>query len=107
MNNTAISTGHPDAGRVYAAAYQATLERYNVLREELGSAQQLANMWKEQERLRCVQLTDVGKERDDLQQRLTISEKYVQRLVNCSKNQDSIATGYLSDILDVIKGNNV
>lgn len=24
---------------------------------------------------------------------------YVQRLVNCSKNQDSVATGYLSDIL--------
>ena len=44
---------------------------------------------------------------NQLQQRLTTAEKYVQRLVNCSKNQDSIATGYLSDILDVIKGNNV
>lgn len=27
---------------------------------------------------------------------------YVQKLVDCSKNQDSVATGYLSDILSAL-----
>lgn len=39
----------------------------------------------------------------DLQQRLTVADQYVQRLIDCSKGKDSIATGYLSDILDVLK----
>lgn len=43
----------------------------------------------------------------DKQQRLTATEQFVQKLIDCTKNQDSIATGYLSDILDVIKGENV
>ena len=43
----------------------------------------------------------------DIQQRLTLAEQFVQKLIDCTKNQDSIATGYLSDILDVIKGENV
>lgn len=42
-------------------------------------------------------------ERDALQQRLTVAEQFVQKLVDCSKGQDSIATGYLSDILDSLK----
>ena len=45
-----------------------------------------------------------NRERAALQQRLTATEQFVQKMVDCSKNQDSIATGYLSDILDVIKG---
>ena len=43
-------------------------------------------------------------ERDALQQRLTVAEQFVQRLIDFTKNQDSITTGYLSDILNVIKG---
>ena len=38
-----------------------------------------------------------------LQQRLTFAEQRVQRMVDCSKGQDSIATGYLSDILALLK----
>lgn len=38
-------------------------------------------------------------ERDALRVHLAAGIAYVQRLVNCSKNQDSVATGYLSDIL--------
>lgn len=58
----------------------------------------------------CSILTDLTKtisaEKHDLQQCLTVAEQFVQKLINSSKNQDSIATGYLSDILDVINGNN-
>lgn len=43
-------------------------------------------------------------EGDALQQRLTDAECFVQKMIDCSKGQDSIASGYLSDILDVIKG---
>lgn len=39
----------------------------------------------------------------DLQQRLTVAEQFVQKLVDCSKGQDSIATGYLSDIFAELK----
>lgn len=39
-----------------------------------------------------------------LQTRLQSVQKYVEKLIDQSKNQDSVATGYLSDILDVIKG---
>lgn len=35
MNKITISTGHPDAGRVYSEAYDAALAREAVLREEL------------------------------------------------------------------------
>lgn len=44
-------------------------------------------------------------ENDDLQQRLTVAERYVQKMIDCSQGQDSIATGYLAEILDAIKGN--
>lgn len=39
----------------------------------------------------------------DLQQRLTVAEQRVQRMVECSKGRDSVATGYLSDILALLK----
>lgn len=42
---------------------------------------------------------------DAIHKRLTDAEKFVQKMVDCTKGQDSIATGYLSDILDVVKGN--
>jgi len=38
-----------------------------------------------------------------LQQRLTFAEQRVQRMVDCSRGKDSVATGYLSDILDLLK----
>ena len=38
-----------------------------------------------------------------LQQRLTVAEQRVQRMVDCSKGKDSVATGYLSDILALFK----
>lgn len=49
--------------------------REAALREELASSNQLINMWREQERLRCVQASESGKECDALQQRLTDAEK--------------------------------
>lgn len=36
MNKITISTGHPDAGRVYAEAYEEALAREDELREELA-----------------------------------------------------------------------
>lgn len=48
-----------------------------------------------------------AEEYDEVCERLTAAEQFVQKLIDCAKNQDSIATGYLSDILDVIKGENV
>lgn len=42
-------------------------------------------------------------ERDALQQRLTVAEQFVQKMVDCTKGQGSIATGYLSDILAALK----
>ena len=46
-----------------------------------------------------------AEEYDEVYERLTTAEQYVQKLIDASENQDSIATGYLSDILNVIKGN--
>lgn len=86
MNKITISTGHPDAGLVYAEAYEAVLVREAALREELNSAQQLANMWKEQERLRCVQLSDASKELDAAFRRV------------CLANEES--TEHLSVVVD-------
>lgn len=48
-----------------------------------------------------------AEEYDEVCERLTAAEQFVRKLIDCAKNQDSIATGYLSDILDVIKGENV
>lgn len=44
-------------------------------------------------------------EGDALQRRLTDAEHYVQKMIYCSRGQDSIAAGYLANILDVIRGN--
>lgn len=41
----------------------------------------------------------------DLERRLSETEEFLNKMVYCTKGQDSIATGYLSDILDVLKGN--
>ena len=40
----------------------------------------------------------------ELEQRLSETEEFLNKMVCCTKGQDSIATGYLSDILDVLKG---
>ena len=41
----------------------------------------------------------------ELERRLSETEEFLNKMVYCTKGQDSIATGYLSDILDVLKGN--
>lgn len=41
----------------------------------------------------------------ELERRLSETEEFLNKMVYCAKVQDSIATGYLSDILDVLKGN--
>jgi len=41
MGKITISTGHPDAGRVYAEAYDAALSREAALREEIELAKQV------------------------------------------------------------------
>lgn len=44
-----------------------------------------------------------GRRGDALQRRLAVAEQFVQRLVDCSKGNDSIATSYLADILATFK----
>ena len=41
----------------------------------------------------------------ELERRISETEAFLNKMVYCTKGQDSIATGYLSDILDVLKGN--
>lgn len=41
----------------------------------------------------------------ELERSLSETEEFLNKMVYCTKGQDSIATGYLSDILDVLKGN--
>lgn len=63
--------------------------------------------------IRCVREADFDRvtvERDALQQRLTAADEreaagiaFVARLIECAGEQPSIATGYLRDILDVLK----
>ena len=48
-------------------------------------------------------IEDANDKSKALQQRLTVAEQLVQKMVDCSKGQDSIATGYLSDILAELK----
>ena len=63
---------------------------------------EVSRFWcNEAKNIRCVRESDF----DALQRRLTEAESFVQKMVDCTKGQDSIATGYLSDILDVLKGN--
>lgn len=47
---------------------------------------------------------DVVAKAADLERRLSETEAFLNKMVYCTKGQDSIATGYLSDILDVLKG---
>lgn len=61
MEKITISTGHPDAGRVYAEAYDAALSREAALREELSK---LADDY-------CEKVDDLV----DVQQRLTVAEQ--------------------------------
>ena len=67
----------------------SSAEREAALREELSK---LADDY-------CEKVDDLV----DLQQRLTEAERYVQKMIDCSQGQDSIATGYLADILAKLK----
>lgn len=60
MSKITISTGHPDAGRVYAEAYDAALAREAALREDLLNMTSLA--------------TRRGDRIDSLRDRLTVAE---------------------------------
>lgn len=71
------------------AERDAALAREAALREELANTQELAGL--------------NAKLALALQQRLTGAEQRVQRMVDCSNGQDSVATGYLSDILALLK----
>lgn len=75
-------------------------EREASLREELSMERNITTGQRKS-------LDVCAEQINTLQKRLTVAEQFVQRMADCSKNQDSIATGYLSDILDVIKGKNV
>ena len=48
---------------------------------------------------------DVVSKVSELERRLFETEEFLNKMVYCTKGKDSIATGYLSDILDVLKGN--
>lgn len=48
---------------------------------------------------------DVVAKVSELERRISETEEFLNKMVYCTKGQDSIATGYLSDILDVLKGN--
>lgn len=75
MEKITISTGHPDAGRVYAEAYDAALEREAALLEDIEMAKQV------QETTDAI-VTMVDGQRDHwiekcglLKQRLTVAER--------------------------------
>ncbi|KAA8702835.1 hypothetical protein [Pseudomonas proteolytica] len=75
MSEITISTGHPDAGRIYAEA----LTRVTAERDALQA------------------LLTAEDERADS------AITFVTRLIECAGRQPSIATGYLRDILDTLK----
>lgn len=73
MNKITISTGHPDAGRVYAEAYEEVLAREAALREELEDAKskQHKGTW-------IALCGEAIKQRNDAQQRLTGAEQLLR-----------------------------
>ena len=85
---------------VLAEDYDASLTREAALREELVTSRAAFK-----EELDGVKYTrrKFRQERDALQQRLTDAERYMQKMIDCSQSQDSIATGYLADILAKLK----
>ena len=84
------------------ANLDAALGREAALREELESIKASVDGYDSPEH--AAQVADeLGHQCNILQQRLTVAEQRVQRMVECSKGQDSVATGYLSDILALLK----
>lgn len=82
---------------------EALQDREAALREDLTRSNESAQkciVSADRQHLRAV---NAERERDALQKRLTVAEQRVQRMVDCSKGQDSVATGYLSDILTLLK----
>lgn len=75
MNKITISTGHPDAGRIYAEAYDAALAREAVLREELATIRADRDAEKKM-KAKARDQRDVQTIRAcELQQRLTVAEQ--------------------------------
>ena len=81
-----------DVKYVSEVAYDAALAREAALREELAALRESYEAMRDRKNSIVY-----------LQQRLTVAEQRVQRMVECSKGQDSVATGYLSDILALLK----
>lgn len=71
MNKITISTGHPDAGRVYAEAYEESLAREAALREELKSLSAVRN----QNRVLVETVKEVEFITASLKQSLTVAEQ--------------------------------
>lgn len=89
-----------DVKYVSEVAYDAALALEAALREELDTVRDLHT------KQCCVFCNDTGNLRSAhkaLQQRLTVAERFVQRLIDCSKGYDSVAKGYLNDILTALK----
>lgn len=100
--------------------YDAALAREAALREELEATQALSvenllvdivpgldgmgeEVYAKSVAETQLLISNLYLETEDLQQRLTVAEQFVKKMIDCSKGQDSIATGYLSDILDALK----
>lgn len=84
------------------------------LQEELHNARVAASdthglieYYEESKKSLQQRLTASMERESSLHLRLAIISEFVQKLVDCSKDQERVATGYLSDILDVIKGDGV
>lgn len=93
-----------DDAKTFNLALEKLQRNEAELREELDKVRDLHSQQC------CVFCNDTGNLRSvnaELQQRLTVAEQFVQKMVDCTKGQDSVATGYLSDILDMIKGNSL
>lgn len=75
MNKITISTGHPDAGRIYAEAYAAALAREAALRGELATIRADRDAEKKM-KAKARDQRDVQTIRAcELQQRLTVAEQ--------------------------------
>lgn len=81
-----------DVKYVSEVAYDALAAELKALRQEFKRQQ---NHFKAQ--------LQEAKDSDALQQRLSVAERFVQRLIDCSKGYDSVAKGYLTDILTALK----
>lgn len=95
---TACIDGVPVSRQVVLAEdFDATLARMDALREDLSS-------WKARCSRRVDDIKLVIEERNELRERRDFAQEFVHKMAEAAKGQESIATGYLSDILDALQG---